>query len=185
MSVLLSPLWWLVQLVVGLVLGYLVGVPVVAWLAYTRAWGLRPSPWSQVAGALLWEFAPRWAYLWSNEELGIYIGAGQPTFREVFYWAGWRNKVSNLRLIRPFYVRVDPARVRSIGNCRNIYVATDRYGETLWSFAWQGLYSGLWIRWPTFSFRIGFTLVPADADGYDPVNFRQSHCPFSLELKRN
>ena len=176
-------LWWLVNAVVSVALGIL-GVPIVAALCAAKAWTRRTNPLSQVPGAALWQFSPAWAWLWSNEEIGIYTGTGAPTFGAVFAWTAWRNKVSNLRFVRPWYCRVNPPRVASFGNSLNIYLAPRGGTQTLWSLTWQGIYAGLWIRWTSWQFRVGFTLVPADADGLNPIDLRQMYCPFSIELQR-
>ena len=173
--------WWVVNMAVGVALS-LLGVVVVGYLAVAHAWEQQANPRSQETGALLWQFRPRWAWLWSNDELGIAYPGRPLTAWNVFVWTAWRNRVSNLRFVRPWYCRVDVTRLRSAGT-----LPRDPY-HTLgpgWAIVWQGVYAGVWIRGWTRQFRIGFTLIPADADALNPNDLRQMYAPFSFEPKQS
>ena len=169
----------------------IVGVPVIAWLAARRAWA---PAWSMATGAIVIEWAPAWAWIWGNSEDGVippnfvngslYL-AGYGEAWRAFVWCAIRNKVSNLRFTPRLGFRVCPALIRSRGNNRNLYVPLPPGTRTVqWSLTWQGIYSGLWVVWPgVIQVRIGWTIIPADADGFDPKNLRQRFCGYSFQVQ--
>jgi hypothetical protein len=170
---------WLAMLMIT-ALGALLGFPIVGFLAWRRAWVLGRSP----VGNPIWVWEPRWAWLWSDSDQGIDPYA-VPTRWGAFYFVGIRNKVSNLRFLKPFGFRIDPKRIRFIGNHQNLYLphANDAR-PVLWSLTWQGLYSGLWIVFKGWQLRIGWSLVPDDAKGFDPLDLRQLWCGFGFQFHR-
>ncbi len=180
---------WPLMIALSLVLS-IIGIPVVGYLAWGRDWTLAPG----ANGRAVFRWAPPWAWLWSNLEDGVIPPAmvnGQPYLMgrsdrwRSFVWCAWRNKVSNLRFTRGFGFTVKPARVYSIGNNRNLYEPLPAGGGWFWSLAWQGPYAGLWLLWRgAVQLRIGWALVPADADGFDTQDLRQLWCGFTFQLNR-
>ena len=171
---------WAAMAALSSVLGAL-GLPIVGWLAWRRAWvrGLNSL------GRGIWVWGPRWAWLWSDSDQGVYPGM-LPGRWTTFVWSGIRNKASNLRFLPPFGFQVDPKRIRFRGNDRNLYLPLPNDSRpVLWSLTWQGLYAGLWVIWRgRMQLRIGWTLVPDDALGFNPRDLRQVWCGFSIQLNR-
>ena len=170
----------------------IVGVPVIAWLAARRAWA---PAWSMATGAIVIEWAPAWAWIWGNSEDGVippnfvngslYL-AGYGEAWRAFVWCAIRNKVSNLRFTPRLGFQIEPAKVGYVGNAHDLYAPIAPLSpRVLWSLAWQGSYAGLWVRIAgLMQFRLGWTIVPADADGFDARNLRQRFCGFSIQLQR-
>ena len=86
-------IWGLIQLE-SLVLT-VVGVPVVAYLAYACRWELNVT-----AGR--WDWAPRWAWVWGNDEDGSAGRGLVPSSWRAFKWSALRNPANNLRFIAGF-----------------------------------------------------------------------------------
>lgn len=152
---------WLLEMLVGAVL-WLVGWPVIVTLGLRTAWRIQPSrfyvdPYGQPRMLFQWE--PRWAWLiYGNDEDGV---LGSPAFTvahrqlphwlRAVLWSAWRNPVNNLRFVWPFGIRIEPRRVRAVGNCTD---ADDWDGtRTLWSYAWQGAFAGVHVRTRYFAWR--------------------------------
>lgn len=188
---------WIVEALVGAAL-WIVGWPVTVTLALRSAWQLQPSrfftdPYGKPR--LLFQWEPRWAWLiYGNEEDGIdgspaFIVAHRnlPHWLRAVLWSAWRNPVNNLRFVWPFGISIDPARVRFVSNCSNS-PQDDWTGErVLWAYAWQGAFAGFWIRWPARGgygqFRIGWKLLPKDARGVPPTDYRSKGCGTGLQLQ--
>ena len=185
--------WCLLWLAHGTLsyIGAILGVPIVGWLAYREAWTIGINPLGKPIE--LWK--PAWAYPWGNLEDGVippsfvsgapYLAGCSDRWR-AFVWCAWRNKISNLRFTRPLGFTIDPKRVAYVGNDGNLYETLPYDSRPLlWSLACQGPYAGLWIVWRGhIQFRIGWTIVPADAKGFDPTNLRQLWCGYSLQFNK-
>jgi len=162
-------------------IGALIGLPLVGALSVFSAWERQVS---RANGRTLWQWRPIWAYPWSNLEDGVYPGS-VPTAWEAFKWSGLRNKVSNLRFTSMLGFTVRPERVGYVGNDRNLYMRLPNDSRpVLWSLTWQDLYAGLWLVFPGIKrqLRIGWTLIPDDARGFDPRDLRQRFCGFTLQF---
>jgi hypothetical protein len=174
------PLWALtatLHTVLSLV-GALLGIVIVKSESYEKRL-------SKVNGKMLWQWKPAWAWPWGNEEDGITQEA-VPTVAGIFAWSGARNKVSNLRFTKLLGFTVDPSKVGSVygKNSRNLYLPLTAGQKLFWSIAWQGIYAGIWVKTPWRQFRAGWAIVPADADGYNPLDLRQKYCGFSIQLNK-
>lgn len=166
----------------------ILGVPIVAVLAYLRAWEPTRSP----LGKTILRWRPEWAFVFGNMEDGVvppqavngkfYMPESDDRVR-AFVWCALRNKASNLRFLKPFGFVVRPSLVRSVGNVHNPYTLPTE-GRLLWCLTWQGAYAGLWVVSRPFKrqLRIGWQLVPADADGFNADDLRQVWCGFSVQL---
>lgn len=171
-------------------LGAIVGLPVVGYLAYRSLWTLAPG----ADGRPTYQWKPAWAWTWGNREDGVMppdVVNGKPYLPmhgdrwRAFVWSALRNKASNLRFTRVLSVMINPARVRSVSNNPNLYEAIPAGASRLqWSYAWQGPYFGLWIHVRDLGqFRFGWTIVPADANGFNQADMRQVWCGFSIQLQ--
>jgi len=161
----------------------LLGLPIVGILALNHEWTKTKS----VLGKDIWTW-PKPFWLWSNDEDGV-DPAAVPTAAGAFKWSAMRNKVSNLRFVKPFYLEIDRAKLQGKGNNRNLYLPIPASATgTQWSFAWQGVYAGYWVVWSNgMQFRIGWDVVPADADPvtYDKaLNLRLTYCPWTLQFNK-
>ena len=191
---LLAPVWvvlWIAHILLSFTLS-VVGAPLIVYLAATRQWFDTTNP----LGKPIKLWSPKWAWIWGNLEdgvippptvQGIPYHPGWPDWLRAIAWCAWRNKVSNLRFSKYLGFTIDPSRVGFLGNDRNLYEPLPNDARpVLWSLAWQGVYAGLWILWRGSGrqFRIGWTLVPDDAKGYNANDLRQRYCGFSLQLNR-
>lgn len=210
---------WVLRILAVLPL-WVLGFPVCYVLARREMWSLQTSRFfkedsGQPRKRPQWR--PRWAWIWGNEEDGVagprWHLQGAPSWRRAFVWSAQRNPVNNARFVFPLGIRIEPRRIRFRSNC--LYSPQDDWtgARALWSYTWQGLFSGLWIRttpfpwfrvaltwrrvWrislPTsFQFtrrrvyanvRAGWKLVPKDAFGIPSTDYRSKGCGFGLQLQ--
>jgi len=157
------------------------GIPIVGYLSWRRKW----KPAVSALGKPILTWAPRVAWPWANEEDGI-DPSDLPSAWTAFKWSALRNGATNaIRFWRPAGFTIDPSRVRSVCNNRNLYVTPIPNGLQ-WSLTWHGPYAGLWIHINgVFQIRIGWSLVPADADGpINPADLRQVWCGFTSQINK-
>lgn len=166
-------LLWPLMLALSLVLA-VVGLPIVAYLAATKSWTMGAS----IVGKPIWVWRPGWAWLWSDSDQGI-VGEGNPTPLAAFKWCALRNKVGNLRLLTGF--RIVPAKVKGWGN-PNLYYPL-KPGDKTWSLAYQGLFAGFWWVTGSRQWRVGWTIIPGDADPatFSTLDARQMACGFTVQ----
>lgn len=181
MALLCSLALWPLMLVVTAA-GSIVGVPVISYLCIARKWGRTVNE----VGRTIWVWTPQWAWLWSDNDQGICPGL-VPSRWDAFKWTAVRNKVGNLRFLKPFGFWIHPSRVRSVGNAHDLYLPLPATAQDFfWNYTWHGCYTGLWIVWRNrVQLRIGWALTPADADGIEPGNLRQMWCGFTFQLQRH
>lgn len=210
----------LLDVIVGVVL-WVIGLPIVAVLAKRRAWEVTRSrfyTYRDGSRRVVLAWAPRWAWLWGNEEDGV-AGGGEwvrtrthwGPWRRAFVWSALRNPVNNLRFVSPFGMRIRPARIRVRGNSVESPIADERGTGVVrlrWSYVWQGVRAGLWVRvplakWLHFTRRAGFPwisvrvqrepyvvnlragwkLIPSDAYGVDPYDYRAPMVGTGLQIQ--
>lgn len=190
----LHVLAWLLRLVAVLPL-WLLGFPLCYVLGRRSAWSVQRSRFFREDNGtarlrLQWE--PSWAFPWSNDQDGITgppsFMPDAPTWKRAFVWSAWRNPVNNLRFVWPFGIRIEPERVRTWSNCPNSPDEDWTGRGVLWSYTWQGVFSGLWVRWPYRGghgqLRIGWKLIPRDARMAPPeTDHRSVACGFGLQLQ--
>jgi hypothetical protein len=169
-------LLWPLMLSLSLVLA-IIGLPIVAYLAATKDWVMGAS----IVGKPIWVWKSEWAWLWSDSDQGI-VGSGTPTPLAAFKWCALRNKVGNLRLLTGF--KIDPKQVRGWGN-PNLYYPL-KAGDKTWSVAYQGLRAGLWWVTGMRQVRVGWAVIPGDADAatFSMMDARQMCCPFTVQINR-
>lgn len=190
-AILASLVLWPAMLVLSAVL-WILGIPVCAWLAYTRNWTFSRSYLHPDRVIAIW---PRWAWLWSNEEDGV---TGHPAWQEeyagrerwgAFRWSAIRNPSNNLRFVPLLSLVIDPARIQFVGNTDDPnpkYSVDDNPLGIQWAFTWQGLYAGLiWRRQINrdrhSQLRIGWKLLPRDRFGVPEWDHRKRRCGFGTQ----
>jgi hypothetical protein len=83
---------WLLFALIQIVSAVLtvIGYPIIGLLAVFKVWDVRADCRNH------W---PPWAWIWDNEEDGVF-GPGTPRTRwQAFYWSALRNPVNNLRFV--------------------------------------------------------------------------------------
>lgn len=190
-SVILWPLMWLSSAVL-----WVMGVPICAMLAKSEAWKESTNYLHPDRVIKVWK--PKWAWLWSNKEDGV---TGHPGWQEkyakyprwgAFVWSAWRNPSNNLRFVKGVSLKIDPTKIGFKGNAsdppkRLPLDAQPPVGDVKWSFTWQGLYTGLvWRKQLTktrhFQIRLGWKLLPKDAEGVSDDDYRKLSCGFGTQL---
>lgn len=117
--------------------------------------------------------APRWLWLWGNDEDGYqpdWYAAAHPqwsAWRRMYIWAAIRNSVNNLRFVRALHPPPNPARYR-----------TWRRGVV--TLIWQGWASRLIVNERTWWLAIGWKYDPDS----EPAYWQQFGCGFGIRLKR-
>jgi hypothetical protein len=191
---LLSILTWPAHLIVSAVL-WLAGWPICTWL--TLRSDVEERLVSRFERTLLKWRAP-WAYIFGNDEDGIdglrggspdqYAWAEQTkndsAAWRILKWSCWRNPIGNLRFVRPFGFQIIPSKVNWIGNTADPDRDYEWRPDTYWYFAWHGLYTGAWIIYRGYQLRIGWKILPCDAVGVSPEDYRSKGCGFALQLQR-
>jgi len=171
-----------------------VGVVLIPLLLSIKAYHTRPS--RVYAGRKITAWTSGLFWLWGNEEDGIdgpdWYKAKYPAFfKRAFLWSAIRNPVNNDRFWFPMGVQLDPTRVRSVGNCKASPQDDEAREQLLkfrWSYAWQGPFSGLWVRLPLkgkkyINFRIGWKILPKDKEGVPDYDYRKPGCGFGLQMQ--
>lgn len=187
---------WSLHLIVGAVL-WLIGFPLCFILLTRNAYWKRNSDrWPE---RVLLEWRTAWAWIYGNEEDGIDGSRGGDPAQSwwlkrtdgyaektrIFVWSAWRNPVGNLRFVRPFGFLIDPAKVNFVGNSIDPEESHRLDpSKSYWYFAWCGLYSGLWVIVFGIQLRIGWKILPRDAKGLAPDDYRRHGCGFALQLHR-
>lgn len=137
---------------------WVIGAPLIVWHArkahYHTAMSRTRRPATRI---LAWDRA--YMYLWGNDEDGISgpvdYWASHPSWtmrRTIIMWSLVRNPVNNRRFVGPFGFRARHWLILACGNCsgspQDDWVLHEPR-RRLWSWTWQGIYSGLWVRIPT------------------------------------
>ena len=173
---------WLIERVVFAVL-WLVGLPLIYYCAKReKYWITRRSKYFDRA---ITTWAPRWMWLYGNEEDGI---IGNAKFQRdnwdltdaelAVKWSAFRNPVNNRRFLPVFGILlldVGASKVRARSNCE-----LDPHEDWInrgpgfyWSYCWVGVRSGLNVRWPYKNgyrqIRLGWKILPRDAFGTIPL----------------
>lgn len=121
--------------------------------------------------------APRWLWLWGNDEDGLdplWYQQANPNWgpwRRMFAWTAWRNSVNNLRFVPGLTVKP----------------RADLIEFVTWSsgwFCWQGLYCCLQQRIGSHEITCGWRVYPADRAGVDPGDWRCWGAGFRISLLR-
>lgn len=210
---------WVLDFIIGIPM-YLLGLVVIP-IALSNHWvAARES--KVYKGKIDIQWTPRWMFPWSNEEDGVFGSTkyiteaykkGWHANTAAFVWSALRNPVNNLRYVKPFGVKIDRARVHYFGNAEfspydDAQLSLKR--SVLWSYTWQGLYAGLWVRipmdwkpsfkcdawWKVWTYRVfrefgifhiniraGWKLVPKDSAGITPMDYRYYGCGSGLQLQ--
>jgi len=183
---------WALYLAVTLPLWLLGWVVVPVLLLLKKVEWRQSKKWTY--GVAAW--TPKFAYLWGNEENGVFGYSGTPgqqkfwTTRTALWsplkiavaWSANRNPTNNLRFIKPF--GFDPnGTQRQAGRRDEWGSAWTAYDPNSWFFVRSGLYTAFYFaRWG-LKFRIGWNIEPRDC--YFPVEgYRAKGAGFKLQLKR-
>ena len=102
-----GPLFAHIQIVSKLL--EIVGYFAIAYWAISERW----KQWDKI-----WHWTPKVAWLWDNEEDGIFGGAS-PNAWNAWYWSAWRNSVHNLDYVR----------------------GVSKVGRPLWQVKWRKWYA--------------------------------------------
>ncbi len=186
------PLWLAYSSVAAML--WVIGVPLIAVLAWRRAWVIRPS--EQYADKrMLRYWKGRWLmWIWSNSEDGV---TGAQWYRELhadwseskqaLMWSAFRNPTNNMRFIPIVNPRLRASRIRYRGEY-DPETAAKQTGRVAYSFAWQGIYAGLYvivpIRGRLYRFWWGWKIRPRDTAGIAITDYRYPRCGFATQLKR-
>lgn len=190
----MRPLLWLAYLCISLPLT-VIGIPICAVLAYTRAWHEVDSPYFSKTvlawrgGWLTWIFGnledgvtgPGWFHAEHQSKSDRWLA---------FIWSAWRNPTNNLRFVPLLSFVIDPDRIQFVGNADDPADHIDGYepGQRVqWAYTWQGAYAGLVWRWQITperhaQIRIGWKLLPRDRFGLPDWDFRRVRCPFGIQF---
>jgi hypothetical protein len=159
LAILASLVIWPAYMALDLALA-IIGVPIVAMLAYTKTWTIAPGGF---VGRKI-AYWPKWAWLWGNDEDGV-IGSYEfqtdhynwSDSRKAFVWSALRNSVNNLRYVWPIRTMVN----KPAG-------ASYAYELFTVTFLWQGFKTYLRIDTDSHYFHIGWRLME---DRLVPVGF--------------
>lgn len=184
-SLILWPIMWALSAVL-----WVIGIPVCAWLAYTRNWSPTYSYLHPERTIYTW---PAWAWIWSNDEDGV---KGSKEWQEThserwgaFLWTAIRNPSNNLRFVPFLNPIIDAKRIGYWGNVDDPnprYSIEDNPLGLLWAFTWQLPFAGLIVRyqWATrhCQIRLGWKLLPRDKFGVPDWDYRKNRCGFGTQL---
>lgn len=128
-------------------------------------------------------------YIWDNYEDGIAAGRQYKDYgalwKQIIYWSCLRNPVNNLRIVPILSCQIEPSKVRFVGSFtgQDIYKYDTKIPH--WFFAWQGLYSNLYIHFMLGGklrrLWIGWKIFPTDIYGVTP--YRAKGAGFALQFK--
>jgi hypothetical protein len=132
-------------------------------------------------------------YVYGNLEDGIengeYYGI-KNKFIQIVYWTCLRNPVNNLRYIPVLSVKVKKDKVKYFGSFDRPE-DLEKYDTNIpqWFFAWQGLYSNVFVHFNLFGelrrFWLGWKLYPDDAHfELPPTSYRYHGAGFAIQFKR-
>lgn len=178
---------WLILLTLEIPL-ILLGWVVIPPAAYFGLYEKRMSKfWPYVITA----WAPKWMYLFGNEESGIIDGkafydAGAD-WKQIIYWTALRNPICNIRFIKPPSVLIDPKKVRWVGSYDIDQIRNYDTPVPQWWFDWTDLYcSSFWwqfnFKGTLYRFWVGHQLYPTDIFG--TAGYRQFGACFEIQFKR-
>lgn len=186
------PLWLAYSSVAAML--WVIGVPLIAVLAWRRAWVIRPS--EQYADKrMLRYWKGRWlTWIWSNSEDGV---TGAQWYRELhadwweskqaLMWSAFRNPTNNMRFIPLVNPHIVPSRIHYVGAFDAEQQARET-GAFTWSLTWQGVFAGLRLVVPVRGRLVriwaGWKLRPSDRSGIDPNDYRFPRCGFAIQCKR-
>lgn len=187
----MQPLLWVPYILLTFPL-WIMGLFIVAFLLATGQYHTRPSRVYKGRKVTTWK--PRWAWLWGQEEDGVFgpdsYRKGQPQWLRAYVWAAIRNPVNNERFTPPLGFVVDPSKIKVYGNTVSSPYddeAAEQVMRFRWSYVTHGWYSGLWIRIPVgkkhINFRIGWKLLPRDKEGVPDYDYRKPGVGFGLQLQ--
>lgn len=195
---LLTVLWGIVSwFVVGVVLAlplWVLGWFVCSYCLLTNKVQVRVSQKYEARVITAWR--PGWAWVWGNEEDGIW---GDYKWRTRFaatprlgalLWCCWRNPSNNFRFVPGLTIDIEPHRIGFIGN--HDYPSERRElnnqpprGDIKWAFTWHGWYTGFVWRMQLaaqrhFQIRLGWKLLPKDRFGVS--DYRAAGCGFGAQI---
>lgn len=183
---------WLAYSSVAAVL-WIVGVPLIAILAWRRAWVIRPSK-AYADKRLVRVWRGGWlTWVVGNEEDGVTgaqwyrdLHADWPEWKRALMWSAFRNPTNNMRFIPVINPRLRASRIHYLG-AYDTEAQAKSTGRIAWSFTWQGLYSGLYVIIPIgrkfVRFWWGTKLRPRDTAGIAITDYRYPRCGFATQLK--
>ena len=184
---------WAVYSAVALVL-WIVGAAIIPVMAWRQWWELRPSfAYADRRPVMCWRsrLVDR---VWGNAEDGV---TGAQWYRELhadwseskqaLMWSAFRNPTNNMRFIQIVNPRLRASRIRYRGEY-DPETAAKQTGRVAYSFAWQGIYAGLYvivpIRGRLYRFWWGWKIRPRDTAGIAITDYRYPRCGFATQLKR-
>jgi len=186
------PLWLAYCAVTGPL--WIVGALIIPPLACARAWELRPS-WAYADKRPLLCWRVRLIDLvWGNAEDGVTgaawyrdLHADWSDTKRAIFWSAFRNPTNNMRFIPIVNPRLRASRIRYRGEY-DPETAAKQTGRVAYSFAWQGIYAGLYvivpIRGRLYRFWWGWKIRPRDTAGIAITDYRYPRCGFATQLKR-
>lgn len=191
-----------------IILGWIL-IPLAVWFeAYeeTSPLGQEPNDISKWK----WHFTWPIMWLWDNWEDGIAAGRQYKDCgslgKQIIYWSCQRNPVNNLRITPWLSCKINPEKVKFIGNFTVDHSAfrfvpysnceLDRYFAEeevrlfdtkipQWFFAWHGIYSNFYwqfkLKGKLRRFWIGWKIMPKDI--YGVSTYRSRGSGFALQWK--
>lgn len=136
----------------------------------------RHSEWSLITGQWITN-APRWLWLWGNDEDGFcsvearrHYRPNWPLALNMWWWAAIRNPVGNLRFIQSLYPPPEADRIRFL-------IAGS------WVLTWQGWRHHLEWHVGGHIYTIGWKYYPTDANPFAELGWRAHGCGFALRRK--
>lgn len=168
-------------------------IPIMARFASRTAY-IRPSR-AYADGRPVYSWKWDWYnYIFGNEEDGIsgavwyrYEHGDWTWYKRTVMWSAFRNPTNNMRFWTWCNPRIRPDEVRFMGEPapEDAGIATGRY---VWTYVWQGVFSGLKLvipfRGKFYRFWIGWKLRPEDRYGVSPDDYRFPRCGFGTQFKR-
>lgn len=136
---------------------------------------------------IVYHFTWSLMFIWDNFEDGIandMYYKSDSLFKRIIYWSCIRNPANNLRVVPHLSCKIDPIRVRYIGNQSDIYKYDTKIPQ--WFFAWQGVYSNLFYQFKIgsslYRFWIGWKIFPTDI--YGVTSYRKDGAGFATQFKK-
>lgn len=186
------PLWIAYSSVAAVL--WVIGVPLIAVLAWRRAWIVRPSRVYMDRRMVLSWRGGWWTWIWGNEEDGVTgaqwyreLHADWPDWKKALMWSAFRNPTNSMRWIPWLNLRLRASRIRYCGEY-DPETAAKQTGRVAYSFTWQGIYASLYVIIPIrvrlYRFWWGWKIRPRDTAGIAITDYRYPRCGFATQLKR-